>query len=153
MQQEILEHVPTFHWMLEFPEVFYAERPDPLEEGNSNNAWMDGFIGNPPFAGKNAIVDLSPVYVPWLVGLFSGAHGNSDLSAYFLRRCDNLLGRSGALGLITTNTISQGDTRKTGLVGLLENGSQIYRAIRSMEWTGSAGCLRSDSTCRERIAG
>ena len=36
--------VPTFHWELEFPEVFERENPG-----------FDAVIGNPPFAGKNTI--------------------------------------------------------------------------------------------------
>ncbi len=50
MQNEIRERIPVFHWMIEFPEVFYAERPDPLDGGRPNgSAWMDAFVGNPPF--------------------------------------------------------------------------------------------------------
>jgi hypothetical protein len=37
---------------VEFPEVFYGERPDPLDGGQVNRvAWMDAFVGNPPFHG------------------------------------------------------------------------------------------------------
>jgi hypothetical protein len=32
MQQQIRARLPVFHWMTEFPEVFYAERADPLEK-------------------------------------------------------------------------------------------------------------------------
>lgn len=139
MQDETRDRVP-FHWMLEFPEVFFAERPDPLDGGKRNGAaWMDGFVGNPPFAGKNTIVDLSASYIPWLLSIFEDAHGNADLSSYFFRRCDTLLGRNGTLGLIATNTIAQGDTRSTGLRPLLERGVWIYDAIRSKGWPGAAG--------------
>jgi hypothetical protein len=34
-QHQIRARIPVFHWMLEFPEVFYAERPDPLDETKS----------------------------------------------------------------------------------------------------------------------
>ncbi len=58
MQAEIRARLPVFHWMLEYPEVFYAERPDPLEDGAVNRAaYMDAFVGNPPFAGKNQIAE------------------------------------------------------------------------------------------------
>lgn len=44
----------SFHWMAEFPEVFYLGRGDPLEtDGHVSRAYMDAFVGNPPFAGKN----------------------------------------------------------------------------------------------------
>lgn len=45
-QEEIKRRIPTFHRMIEFPEVFYAERPDPLDGGKRNGAaWMDAFVG------------------------------------------------------------------------------------------------------------
>ncbi len=140
MQQEVLERVPTFHWMLEFPEVFYAERPDPLEEGRSNKAaWLDAFVGNPPFAGKNGITDFGgSEYLDWLKALHLGSHGNADLSAHFFRRADTLLGRHGTIGLIATNTIAQGDTRSTSLQRLVKDGLVIYDATRSLLWPGTA---------------
>jgi hypothetical protein len=49
MQAEIRERIPVFHWMVELPEVFQAERPDPLDRGKVNGAaFMDAFVGNPP---------------------------------------------------------------------------------------------------------
>jgi hypothetical protein len=41
------QHAP-FHWHLELPEVFFLERPDPLEKGTVNRAaFMDAFVGKP----------------------------------------------------------------------------------------------------------
>ncbi|MBK8172796.1 MAG: hypothetical protein IPK60_21000 [Sandaracinaceae bacterium] len=55
MQAELRKRVPTFHWMAEFPEIFYAERPDPLDADQVNRAaFMDAFMGNPPFLGGRA---------------------------------------------------------------------------------------------------
>lgn len=135
--------LPTFHWMLEFPEVFYLERPDPLAPEETGVAWMDAFIGNPPFAGKNGIAEAGgPQYVDWLKQLHEGAHGNSDLSAHFYRRADSLLGPHGTFGLIATNTIGQGDTRTTALGWLLSpdraTPRTIYDAQVNMPWPGDA---------------
>jgi hypothetical protein len=55
---------------------------------------------------------------------YTPSHGNSDLSAYFFRRADWMLGAHGALGLIATNTIGQGDTRETGLQPLVATGGR-----------------------------
>ena len=45
------KHAP-FHWGLELPEVFFHERPDPLNGGELNRAaFVDAFVGNPPFMG------------------------------------------------------------------------------------------------------
>jgi hypothetical protein len=140
LQAELHASVRPFHWMLELPEIFYAERPDPLEESHVNRAaFMDGFMGNPPFAGKNQIASAGgPLYVDWLQTVHPGSHGNADLVAHFFRRADALLGKHGAIGLIATNTIAQGDTRATGLQALARNGHVIYDAVQSMPWPGDA---------------
>ncbi len=140
MQREIRARLPVFHWMVEFPEVFYAERPDPLDENAVNRAaYMDAFLGNPPFAGKNGITETNgDRYLPWLLAMHDGAHGNADLSAHFFRRTAQLVGEHGTIGLIATNTIAQGDTRATGLQYLVEHGAVIYDAIESMMWPGDA---------------
>ncbi|MBN8473069.1 N-6 DNA methylase [Corallococcus exiguus] len=126
----------TFHWPLEFPEVFHGSRPDPLDNEQPNKAaWIDGFVGNPPFAGKNTIIDAGgDNYVPWLQAIHEGAHGNADLSAHFFRRAFHLLGEHGSFGFIATNTIAQGDTRSTGLKYLVDSGGHLYDAMRSMKW-------------------
>jgi hypothetical protein len=135
--------VPAFHWMLEFPEVFYAERPDPLDENQVNRAaYMDAFVGNPPFAGKNGITDAGgPDYVEWLQALHLGAHGNADLSAHFFLRVGSLLGAHGTVGLIATNTIGEGDTRATGLQRLVGGGFTIYDATVRLRWAGDADVI------------
>lgn len=135
-----LERAPvTFHWMLEFPEVFHGKRPDPLDAEQPNKAaWMDAFVGNPPFMGKNGIVAMGNAYLPWLQAIHEGAHGNADYAAHFFRRAFHLLGDHGTFGLIATNTIAQGDTRTTGLKYLVDHGGVIYDAFRSMKWPGEA---------------
>jgi hypothetical protein len=140
MQAALRARLPAFHWMVEFPEVFYAERPDPLDADQVNRAaYMDAFVGNPPFAGKNGISHANGNrYLPWLASVHEGSHGNADLSAHFFRRASTLLGQHGTLGLIATNTIAQGDTRSTGLQYLTSHGAVIYEAIESMMWPGEA---------------
>jgi hypothetical protein len=112
---EVREKLAPFHWWIEFPEVFFEERPDPLDGGRvTGAALMEAVVGNPPFGGKNNIIDgNAPGYLDWLKVVSPGAHGNSDLSAHFFRRAAMLLGTHGAFGLIATNTIAQGDTRAT----------------------------------------
>jgi hypothetical protein len=140
MQREIRVRLPVFHWMVEFPEVFYAERPDPLDRNQVNRAaYMDAFLGNPPFVDKNALSALfGEVYIRWLLAEHEGAHGNADLSAHFFRRTGHLIGEHGTIGLIATNTIAQGDTRATGLQWLLGSGFRIYYAASSFKWPGLA---------------
>jgi len=145
LAQEARKQLIPFHWSIEFPEVFYEERPDPLQGGVSNGvALMDAFVGNPPFSGKNGIVALGDGYLEYLLRIHESAHGNADLSAHFFRRAACLLGAHGAVGLIATNTISQGDTRATGLQHLLtHDGFAIYDAVRTLTWPGAAAVVVS----------
>lgn len=125
--------IPPFHWAVEFPEVFKRE-----------NGGFDAIVGNPPFAGKNTIINGNKTsYLPWLQTLNAGAHGNSDLVAHFFRRAFDLLREGGAAGLIATNTIGQGDTRASGLAPILANGGSIMRAKRRLKWPGEAAVVVS----------
>ena len=122
-----------FHWEIEFPEVFERENPG-----------FDAFVGNPPFAGKNALAagNVSG-YPDWLKALHEESHGNADLVTHFYRRAFNLVRDGGALGLIATNTIAQGDTRSSGLRWICEHGGEIYRATRRVKWPGDAAVVVS----------
>jgi hypothetical protein len=120
--------VTPFHWELEFPEVFSRE-----------NGGFDAIVGNPPFAGKNAVYSaLGERYAYFLVDTFAEAHGSSDLVAFFFRRSFAMLRREGSMGLIATNTIAQGDTRHTGLRWICQNGGFIAEAHRRIKWHGAA---------------
>ena len=136
MQAAIRDRLPVFHWMLEFPEVFWSKRPDPLAAWETDGeAYMDAFVGNPPFAGKNGIARSGGAgYLDWLQTGHAHAHGNADLSAHFFLRAEALLGEHGTFGLIATNTIAQGDTRATGLQKLVAAGVTLYDATSTMVW-------------------
>lgn len=122
-----------FHWELEFPEVF-----------DRRTSGFDCFVGNPPFAGKNTVSGGNvPRYPDWLQSLHTESHGNADLVAHFFRRGFNLLRPGGTLGLIATNTISQGDTRGTGLRWICEHGGDIFSAQRRVKWPGLAAVIVS----------
>ncbi|MDP2273795.1 MAG: N-6 DNA methylase [Archangium sp.] len=131
----------AFHWALEFPEVFHGKRPDPLDAEQPNKAaWMDAFVGNPPFLrGGDVSSSFGDGYRDWLLCLHADAHGNSDLVAHFFRRAWHLLGINGCMGLIATKTISQGDTRTTGLLPIINAGGLIFSATPIMKWPGAAG--------------
>lgn len=140
LAEKIREQHAPFHWWLEFPEVFYEERPDPLAGGEAVGATlMEGFVGNPPFMGVAFMTGrLGAGYVPWLMQLHPGTKGKFDFSAHFFRRAASLLGRHGVLGFVATNTISEGDTRLTGLKALLSNRWSIYDATKTLPWPGAA---------------
>jgi hypothetical protein len=122
----------TFHWAVEFPEVH-------------GRGGFDAFVGNPPFMGGKKITgNLGKDYRELLVSqIANGAKGNADLSAYFLLRCGTLVSSTGVFGLITTNTIAQGDTREVALDHLHERGLFVVRTIPSGCWPGTASVFYS----------
>lgn len=123
--------VRPFHWAIEFPEVFSREEPG-----------FDAMVGNPPFLGGTRIAtELSKPYVEFIKSLYEGAGDRADLVAYFFRRSFMLTRDRGSFGLIASNTIAQGDTRKSGLGWITKNGGTIYRAIRRYKWIGEAAVV------------
>lgn len=130
-----------FHWWIEFPEVFFEERPDPLQRGAvSGVALMEGVVGNPPFLGGTGITAAfgSPVYVHWLKLCAPEAATTTDLCAYFLRRAAILIGEHGTVGFVVTNSISESDTRAAGLQALIKEGGRIVDATTNIVWPGAA---------------
>ena len=122
-----------FHWEVEFPEVF-----------TGNALGFDAIVGNPPFAGKNTLINSNREYfLDWLQTIHAGAHGNADLVAHFFRRAFALLRSGGCLGLIATNTVGQGDTRESGLRAVIAAGGAIARATRRLPWPGEAAVVVS----------
>jgi hypothetical protein len=125
---DLVEVVP-FHWPLAFPEVFARE-----------NGGFDAIVGNPPFMGGQKISGaLGTAYRDYLVEqVAGGARGSADLAAYFVLRAARLLRTGGSFGLVTTNTIAQGDTREVGLDQIVREGFVIMRALPSRKWPGEA---------------
>jgi len=125
--------VRPFHWEIEFPEVFDRE-----------NGGFDAIVSNPPFAGKNTLLNSNRAgYLDWLKTVHEESHGNSDLVAHFFRRAFGLVRSAACFGLIATNTIGQGDTRHTGLRWVCTNGGTIYAARKRYKWPGQAAVVVS----------
>ncbi len=125
--------IRPFHWEIEFPEVFDRQK-----------VGFDAIVGNPPFAGKNTLINGNrDGYLDWLKTLHDETHGNADLVAHFFRRGFDLLCDAGTFGLIATNTIGQGDTRSTGLRWICTHGGHIFAATRRKKWPGQAAVVVS----------
>jgi hypothetical protein len=118
----------TFHWPLEFPEVFV------------NRDGFDAIVGNPPFIGGKRITGaLGQPYRDYLLEYIAGGQrGHADYVAYFFLRAEVLLRSGGTAGLLATNTIAQGDTREVGLDQMTARGATVYRALPSRKWPGEA---------------
>ncbi|MFI0485768.1 Eco57I restriction-modification methylase domain-containing protein [Actinomadura sp. 9N215] len=118
--------IRPLHWPLEFPEVM----------------GRDGFnavVGNPPFIGGQKLTgsigdDVREYLVRWIA---RDQRGSADLCSYFLLR-DLELAPQGRTGIIATNTIAQGDTREVGLDQAADWNWDIYRAVKSQPWPGTA---------------
>jgi hypothetical protein len=122
-----------FHWWLEFPERF-AGSP----------SGFDAFCGNPPFMSGTKTSERHGIsYFDWLTTCFPPAGHQCDLSAYFLRRCFDLCSIDGAVGLLATNTIAQGDSREGGLLVITRSGGEIFCATRRFRWPGTAAVICS----------
>jgi hypothetical protein len=97
------QDLSTFHWDLEFPEVFLRKDEDGKmkdeKEKNSSlithpSSLQSGFhalVGNPPFMdGKKITGTLGRAYRDFLVKwLANGKKGSADLCAYFFLRSIN----------------------------------------------------------------
>ena len=122
-----------FHWEIEFPEVFARD-----------NGGFDAIVGNPPFLGGARISSTyGQTYFGYLTNEYTPAGHQCDLVGYFFRRTFDILRTSGCLGLIATNTISQGDTRQGSLSYILHNGGVVYDAVRRYPWPGEAAVIVS----------
>ena len=129
--QKALNGRSSFHWPLEYPEVM-------VDRGG-----FDAFVCNPPFmGGLKLFSEFGRCYRTYLIDQLgfgvSGVRGTADLSAYFFLNAHSLLSSGGILGMIATNTISQGDTRLVGLNRLLSLNSTIISAVKSVRWPGTA---------------
>jgi hypothetical protein len=122
----------TFHWPLEFPEVF--------SNADGHSGGFDAIIGNPPFMGGQRITGaFGTNYRDYLVEyLARGKRGSADICSYFFLRVGMLLRSGGMAGLLATNSIAQGDTREVGLEQLSAMGATITRAMPSAPWPGAA---------------
>ena len=124
--REALHGRRTFHWAVEFPEVFA-------------HGGFDAFVGNPPFlGGKRISTTLGNDYSKGLSSVFPGTSRNVDLCAYFHLRCAALLKQQGGTyGLIATENLLAGESRRD-CVDRLQRVGKYYLLVQSMPWPGSA---------------
>jgi hypothetical protein len=117
----------TFHWPLEFPEVFAR-------------GGFDGLIGNPPYLGGPKLTGTFGQECRdfWIRHIALGKKGTADLAAYFCLRTRALIKHGGTVGFVVTSSVAEGDTREVGLQQLQDRGATIYRAVQRSPWPGSA---------------
>jgi hypothetical protein len=95
-------------------------------------------IGNPPFLGaKHIRLVLGDDYIDRVFDRFSGLK-DVDFCAYWFRLAHENLGENCRAGLVATNSISQGKSRKATLDHIINNGGFIHDAISTQPWSGEA---------------
>jgi len=118
------------HWVLEVPDVL-------VDHGG-----FDAVVGNPPFVTGSSITGAFGTDLrDWLVNQIAGRRGNADLVAFFFLRAVALLLPTGKLGLIATNSVAQGESRKIGLDQIVERGFEIVRSRQSAPWPAASANL------------
>lgn len=118
-----------FHWSLEFPSVF-------------RHGGFDVVIGNPPYLGGGKVSGtLGAHYNSFLAAVYPHYHSKGDIASAFLLRSWGILSSRGQLGLVTTNSISQGHTRENGLREIRRTGGHILAASVNRPWTGDASVV------------
>lgn len=99
----------------------------------------DAIIGNPPFlGGKHMRLNLGDDYVEKIFSKFNDVKDSVDFCSYWFRIAHDNLTENGRAGLVATNSISQGKSRKASLDYIMQNKGYIHEAISTQAWSGEA---------------
>ena len=99
----------------------------------------DAIIGNPPFlGGKNLRLELGDEYAEKVFKAFAEVKDSVDFCCYWFRKAQDSLNKEGRAGLVATNSIRQGNSRRAGLDYIIKKGGHIHNAISTQPWSGDA---------------
>ena len=99
----------------------------------------DAIIGNPPFlGGKHMRLNLGDEYIDNIFKRFPDVKDSVDFCAYWFRLAHDKIDEKGRVGLVATNSISQGKSRIAALDYVTQNGGYIHEAISTQVWSGEA---------------
>jgi hypothetical protein len=104
-------------------------------------AWpiAEAIVGNPPFlGGKNIRLDLSDEYAEKVYAAFPEVKDSVDFCCYWFRKAQNALSKDGRAGLVATNSIREGNSRRAALDYVIDQGGHICNAISTQPWSGDA---------------
>ncbi len=102
-------------------------------------AKADAVVGNPPFlGGKNMRLALGDDYINRVFKRFPDVRDSADFCAYWFRLAHDHIKETGRVGLVGTNSISQGKSRVATLDYITQNGGYIHEAISTQPWSGEA---------------
>ena len=126
-----------------------TERELPLDTLDQNiicddalfTPWVeaDAIIGNPPFLGGSRFrSELGDDYVDRLSSKFSDVKDQVDFCSYWFRLAHDNIKDKGQVGLVGTNSISQGKSRRATLDYVTDKGGHIHEAVSTQPWSGEA---------------
>lgn len=126
-----------------------TERELPLDTLDNNivcqdalfSEWVkaDAIIGNPPFLGGNRLrSELGDKYVEEIFKKFTNVKGQVDLCSYWFRLAHENINETGRIGLVGTNSISQGQSKAAALNYITQNNGYIHEAVSTQPWSGEA---------------
>ena len=126
-----------------------TERDLPLDNLDNNirvadalfTPWpeADAYVGNPPFlGGKHMRLNLGDEYVQRVFQRFPEVRDSVDFCTYWFRLAQENLKPDGRAGLVATNSIRHGKSRRASLDYIRDNGGYIHSAISTQPWSGEA---------------
>jgi hypothetical protein len=99
----------------------------------------DVIIGNPPFlGGKHTRMTLGDEYIDKVFKHFPEVKDSVDFCTYWFRLAHNHIDEKGRIGLVGTNSVSQGKSRAASLEYIIQNGGYIHEAVSTQPWSGEA---------------
>ncbi|MBE9201017.1 MULTISPECIES: DNA methyltransferase [unclassified Nodularia (in: cyanobacteria)] len=99
----------------------------------------NAIIGNPPFlGGKHMRIALGDEYIDKVFQRFPDVKDSIDFCAYWFRLAHEHIDEKGRVGLVATNSISQGKSRVATLDYITQNNGYIHEAVSTQPWSGEA---------------
>jgi len=88
--------------------------------------------------GKNIRKELGDEYAEKIYKAFGDVKDSVDFCCYWFRKAQDCLRIGERVGLVATNSIRQGRSRKAALDYILNHGGYIHTAISTQAWSGDA---------------
>lgn len=99
----------------------------------------DAIVGNPPFlGGKRMRSELGDEYAEKIYKRFPLEANFADLCTHWFRLAHDNLSDTGTAGLVGSNIIRRGFSRRASLDYICANGGYIHNAVSSQPWSGDA---------------
>jgi hypothetical protein len=99
----------------------------------------DAIVGNPPFlGGKHMRLNLGDQYIDRVFGRFPEVRDSVDFCSYWFRLAHDAMKQGGRAGLVATNSIRHGKSRRATLDYIKQHGGYIHSAVSSQPWSGEA---------------